>query len=59
MSSENGSESPNGERSNDDRVCRDYLRNVCRRGKRCKYMHPNEKEDSGEKLIPFPHVRFL
>ena len=28
---------------NDD-VCRDYLRNVCKRGPRCKYRHPNGNE---------------
>lgn len=27
-----------------DQVCRDFLRNVCRRGKKCKYLHPNESE---------------
>ncbi|PSN33961.1 Zinc finger CCCH domain-containing protein 10 [Blattella germanica] len=49
MSSENGSESPSGDRNSEgagDRVCRDFLRNICRRGKRCKYSHPNEKEDA-------------
>ncbi|XP_013094685.1 zinc finger CCCH domain-containing protein 10-like isoform X2 [Biomphalaria glabrata] len=25
----------------DDDVCRDYMRNVCTRGKRCRYRHPN------------------
>ena len=27
-----------------DDICRDYLRNVCKRGKRCKYRHPDERE---------------
>ncbi|XP_066940350.1 zinc finger CCCH domain-containing protein 10-like [Macrobrachium rosenbergii] len=26
----------------DDNICRDFLRNVCRRGKRCKYRHPED-----------------
>lgn len=47
MSSENGSDSPGRDRNSDfsgDRVCRDFLRKVCWRGNRCKYVHPNEKE---------------
>ena len=34
-----------------DDICRDYLRNVCKRGKRCKYRHPNptEAKDLGRK----------
>jgi hypothetical protein len=55
MSSENGSDSPSGDRNSDfsgDRVCRDFLRKVCRRGKRCKFVHPNEKEqDTGRKTF--------
>lgn len=27
-----------------DGICRDYLRNVCKRGKRCRYRHPNSDE---------------
>ncbi|XP_064613544.1 zinc finger CCCH domain-containing protein 10-like [Liolophura sinensis] len=27
-----------------DDICRDYLRNVCKRGKRCKYRHPDSSE---------------
>jgi len=56
MSSENGSDSPSRDRNSDfsgDRVCRDFLRKVCRRGNRCKYVHPNEKEqDTGRELFP-------
>ncbi|XP_059154076.1 zinc finger CCCH domain-containing protein 10-like isoform X2 [Physella acuta] len=46
--SDSGSESPingssgrllNGEQYDDD-ICRDYMRNVCTRGKRCRYRHP-------------------
>ena len=47
MSSENGSDSPSRDRNSDfsgDLVCRDFLRKVCWRGNRCKYVHPNEKE---------------
>lgn len=47
MSSENGSDNPSGDRKcdfNGDLVCRDFLRKICRRGKRCKFLHPNEKE---------------
>lgn len=44
--SESGSESGN----NND-ICRDFLRNVCRRGKRCKYRHPGEQETSEYKKI--------
>nr|KAG5705175.1 hypothetical protein BaRGS_030892 [Batillaria attramentaria] len=31
----------------DDDVCRDFLRNVCRRGKRCKYRHPSGEDGGG------------
>jgi len=55
MSSENGSDSPSRDRNSDfsgDRVCRDFLRKVCRRGNRCKYVHPNEKDqDAGRELF--------
>ncbi|XP_063223907.1 zinc finger CCCH domain-containing protein 10-like [Bacillus rossius redtenbacheri] len=48
--SENGSVITNGDcssSSDEDRVCRDYIRNVCRRGKRCKFLHPDEVTDNG------------
>ena len=55
MSSENGSDSPSRDRNSDfsgDRICRDFLRKVCWRGSRCKYVHPNEKEqDTGRELF--------
>jgi hypothetical protein len=55
MSSENGSDSLSRDKNSDfsgDRVCRDFLRKVCRRGNRCKYVHPNEKEqDTGTGLF--------
>ena len=28
-------------------ICRDYMRNVCTRGKKCKYAHPESKGDTG------------
>ncbi|XP_013776996.1 zinc finger CCCH domain-containing protein 10-like [Limulus polyphemus] len=31
-----------------DDICRDFLRNVCRRGRRCKYKHPEAKNDSAD-----------
>ncbi|XP_078390773.1 uncharacterized protein LOC144672709 isoform X4 [Cetorhinus maximus] len=44
-------------------VCRDYLRNVCYRGKTCKYLHPdiNEGLDScwGTTPWPLPAIRCL
>ncbi|XP_041366082.1 zinc finger CCCH domain-containing protein 10-like [Gigantopelta aegis] len=32
------------ENGKDDDICRDYLRNVCKRGKRCRYRHPEATE---------------
>lgn len=29
-------------------VCRDFLRNVCHRGKRCKYLHERSEDDPNE-----------
>lgn len=49
--SESGSESSvkfGKQNGNDDDICRDYLRNVCKRGNRCKYRHPHT-EDSRER----------
>ncbi|XP_046326006.1 zinc finger CCCH domain-containing protein 10-like [Haliotis cracherodii] len=39
----------NGKEENS--ICRDFLRNVCKRGKRCRYRHPtiNEAKDLGKK----------
>ncbi|KAI1278774.1 Zinc finger CCCH domain-containing protein 10 [Halotydeus destructor] len=36
----------------DDNVCRDFLRNVCRRGNVCRYRHPDvgEAEELGKKI---------
>ena len=38
----NGQNSPSSVAVDGD-VCRDYLRNVCKRGRRCKYKHPAER----------------
>lgn len=35
-------------------ICRDFLRNLCRRGKRCKYRHP-ESEETEKKEYVFCH----
>lgn len=42
----------NGDASDKDSICRDFLRNVCRRGGRCKYRHPEpgEAEELGRKI---------
>lgn len=32
--------------SSDNNICRDYMRNVCTRGKKCKYNHPEKEESS-------------
>ena len=58
--SNNGESSANGQGSNppnaggsgssqgeeQDSVCRDFMRNVCTRGKKCKYFHPETKESN-------------
>lgn len=44
--SESGSENGTG-----SDICRDFLRNVCKRGKRCKYRHPGEQEANDFKKI--------
>ena len=35
-----------------DGVCRDYMRNVCRRGSSCKFRHPEsfEAEELGKQI---------
>uniref|UniRef100_UPI00398E831C zinc finger CCCH domain-containing protein 10-like n=1 Tax=Pristiophorus japonicus TaxID=55135 RepID=UPI00398E831C len=42
-------------------VCRDYLRNVCYRGKTCKYLHPdiNEVHDLGVKKNEFVFCHYF
>ncbi|XP_015592303.1 zinc finger CCCH domain-containing protein 10 [Cephus cinctus] len=39
-----GLNTTNGD-SSPSRVCRDFLRNVCHRGKRCKYLHERSEDD--------------
>lgn len=42
----NGLKRPlNGEQYDED-ICRDYMRNVCTRGKRCRYRHPTQDDRS-------------
>ncbi|KAK3101921.1 hypothetical protein FSP39_007365 [Pinctada imbricata] len=57
--SDNGSEDSQLNKSGDkdDDICRDFLRNVCKRGKRCKYRHPSadEARDLGRNNITFCH----
>lgn len=55
--SDDGREQKSGDDSNavnGNDVCRDFLRNLCRRGKRCKYRHP-EIEESEKKGYVFCH----
>lgn len=53
----NDHQSPNGTNQSDqkdDDICRDYLRNVCRRGGSCRYRHPDEGDiQSIEKAVDF------
>ncbi|KAK8392330.1 hypothetical protein O3P69_017718 [Scylla paramamosain] len=37
-----------GGTTDDDNICRDFLRNVCRRGKRCKFRHPDDGEQGSQ-----------
>merc|ERR1712066_570365 len=37
----------NSGQSDDSSVCRDFMRNVCTRGKKCKYAHPEGKNEAG------------
>ena len=48
QSDHNGLDCPIG-----DDVCRDYLRNVCRRGPNCRYRHPDDTEaaDLGKNIF--------
>ncbi|GAB6026768.1 hypothetical protein CHUAL_013267 [Chamberlinius hualienensis] len=49
--SDTDSRGVNGDANDMDNICRDFLRNVCRRGKRCKYRHPepSESKEMGRK----------
>lgn len=33
----------NGNNQDDD-ICRDYMRNVCSRGRKCRFKHPNKTQ---------------
>lgn len=44
MNSHSKEEGRGGGSGEDDNICRDFLRNVCRRGKRCKFKHPEETD---------------
>ncbi|XP_069182479.1 zinc finger CCCH domain-containing protein 10 isoform X2 [Procambarus clarkii] len=39
-----------GGTGDDDNICRDFLRNVCRRGKRCKFRHPDDGDQGPQGL---------
>ncbi|NWS49927.1 ZC3HA protein, partial [Probosciger aterrimus] len=39
-----GDEAGGGGGGADDDICRDFLRNVCKRGKRCRFRHPDMSE---------------
>ena len=41
-----GNEASDKGNSDQGDVCRDYMRNVCTRGKKCKYTHPESKGDT-------------
>ncbi|XP_013782060.1 zinc finger CCCH domain-containing protein 10-like [Limulus polyphemus] len=45
---EDKNEEGNSTRNGSDDICRDFLRNLCRRGSSCKYRHPEPKQDSQE-----------
>ncbi|XP_015509197.1 zinc finger CCCH domain-containing protein 10 [Neodiprion pinetum] len=63
-----GGSSSNGD-SSPSRVCRDFLRNVCHRGKRCKYLHERSEDDPADEytfchdfqngICNWPGCRFL
>lgn len=45
-SEEAGGAGPGSGGASSDAICRDFLRNVCKRGKRCRYRHPDMSEVS-------------
>lgn len=56
MAEDNGANENNEYKDEDDDICRDFLRNVCTRGKRCKYRHPQEDEVGKiQKTVEFCH----
>jgi len=44
-------DSENPEVVSQDGVCRDYLRNVCRRGDRCRFLHPADPTSARRDVI--------
>jgi len=46
-----GSKDAMASSSGGDNVCRDYMRNVCTRGKKCKYNHPEKEETSAASTL--------
>lgn len=41
------------EREQRDDVCRDFLKNICNRGSRCKFYHPADSKQRTEDMINF------
>ncbi|XP_074659450.1 zinc finger CCCH domain-containing protein 10-like [Tubulanus polymorphus] len=44
--SDNNSDGGGASDAKYDDICRDYLRNVCKRGKRCRYRHPDNNHNN-------------
>lgn len=44
--SSNLESSTNATNGDKESICRDFMRNVCTRGKRCKYSHPESKGET-------------
>ncbi|KAE9418972.1 hypothetical protein Angca_008119 [Angiostrongylus cantonensis] len=47
-----GANENGAERDRDD-VCRDFLKNICNRGSRCKFYHPSDSKQRTEDMINF------
>uniref|UniRef100_A0A0N5A543 Zinc finger CCCH domain-containing protein 10 n=1 Tax=Parastrongyloides trichosuri TaxID=131310 RepID=A0A0N5A543_PARTI len=45
LACEEDADSQNEYKNEKDQVCRDYLHNICNRGKHCKFAHPPKTED--------------
>ncbi|KAK5982068.1 Zinc finger CCCH domain-containing protein 10 [Trichostrongylus colubriformis] len=43
----------NGAGRDRDDVCRDFLKNICNRGSRCKFFHPTDSKQRTEDMINF------
>lgn len=55
MADVDGRDTFNGDLGDQDNICRDFLRNVCHRGMRCKYRHPDGNEAKG----PSSQINFI